>query len=200
MYLSRVFLQPGKLNNAYEWHRALWSLFPDVERGSVSPFLYHMESINLASGAQVLMQSSIEPVAGLALARVLATKPFPASFQAGQRLAFQLLANPTKCISDKQNKVNKKNQGKCRVPLIKEEEQCAWLHRKLAGAVTIDELNIRNQTPLYFRKGNRAGKVVPVSFEGIIEVRDVEKVNDIWRKGIGPAKAFGCGLLMVRRA
>jgi len=159
-----------------------------------------MESMNLASGAQVLMQSSIEPVSDSRFARVLATKPFPVNFQVGQRLVFQLLANPTKCISDKQNKVNKKNQGKCRVPLIKEEDQSVWLHRKLAGAVTIDELNIRNQTPLYFRKGNRAGKVVPVSFEGIIEVRDVEKVNDIWRKGIGPAKAFGCGLLLVRRA
>lgn len=199
MYLSRVFLQPGKLNNAYEWHRALWSLFPDVERGSVSPFLYHMESINLASGAQVLMQSSIEPVSGSAAVRVLATKPFPASFKVGQRLAFQLLANPTKSISDTQNKANKKNQGKCRVPLVKEEEQCAWLQRKFAGAVNIDALNIRNHAPLYFRKGNRAGKVVPVFFEGAFEVSDIEMVTDLWKNGIGPAKAFGCGLMMVRK-
>ncbi len=200
MYLSRVFLQPGKLNNAYEWHRALWSLFPDVERGSVSPFLYHMESINLATGAQVLMQSSIEPVADSVLARVLATKPFPASFQVGQRLAFQLLANPTRCISDKQDKANKKNHGKCRVPLIKEEEQSSWLQRKFAGAVSLETFHITNHAPLYFRKGNRAGKVVPVLFEGTFEIRDAERVAEIWESGIGPAKAFGCGLLMVRRA
>jgi len=200
MYLSRVFLQPGKLNNAYEWHRALWSLFPDVERGSVSPFLYHIESINLASGAQVLMQSSIEPVARSACAKTLAIKPFPAPFQAGQRLVFQLLANPTKCISDTQNKTNKKNKGKCRVPLIKEDEQIAWLHRKLAESVNIEALTVRSLAPLYFRKGNRAGKVVAVSFEGMFEVRDVEQLTDNWKNGIGPAKAFGCGLLMVRRA
>jgi len=199
MYLSRVFLQPGKLNNAYEWHRALWSLFPDVERGSVSPFLYHMEFINLASGAQVLIQSSVEPVAHSVGAKILASKPFPAPFQVGQRLAFQLLANPTKCISDTQNKTNKKNQGKCRVPLIKEEDQFAWLQRKLMGAVRVETLNVRNHAPLYFRKGNRAGKIVPVLFEGIFEVRDVEQLTDIWKNGIGPAKAFGCGLLMVRK-
>jgi CRISPR system Cascade subunit CasE len=200
MYLSRVFLQPRKLNNAYEWHRALWTLFPNVERGLASPFLYHMESMNLASGAQVLMQSSIEPVAHSEQARVLATKSFPANFQIGQRLAFQLLANPTKCISDTQNKANKKNQGKCRVPLIREEDQRDWLQRKLTGAVNIGELTIRNHAPLYFRKGNRAGKVVPVLFEGTITIRDVEKADDVWRNGVGPAKAFGCGLLMVRRA
>jgi len=199
MYLRRVFLQPGKLNNAYEWHRALWSLFPDLERGSASPFLYHMESINLATGAQVLMQSSMEPVYRSAFAKVLASKPFPAQFKVGQWLAFQLLANPTKCIADMQNKANKKNQGKCRVPLVKKDDQCAWLQRKVAGAVNIDELNIRNHAPLYFRKGNRAGKVVPVFFEGAFEVRDIEMVTDLWKNGIGPAKAFGCGLMMVRR-
>lgn len=200
MYLSRVFLQPGKLNNAYEWHRALWSLFPDMERGATSPFLYAMESINLVSGAQVLMQSSVEPVTDSNIARVLATKPFPGCFQSGQRLGFQLLANPTKCISDKHDKLNKKNQGKCRVPLIKEEEQAAWLQRKFEDAVNVGELNIRNEPPRYFRKGNRAGKIAPVLFDGTFEVFDVEKMNGIWRNGIGPAKAFGCGLLMVRRA
>ncbi len=200
MYLSRVFIQPGKLNNAYEWHRALWSLFPDVERGAASPFLYHMESINLATGAQVLMQSSMKPIANSVFARLMATKPFIANFQIGQPLIFQLLANPIKCISNKHDKVNKKNQGKCRVPLIKEQEQSAWLERKFSQAVNMNSLNITNHTPLYFRKGNRAGKIVPVHFEGIIEVNDVAKMDDVWRNGIGPAKAFGCGLLLVRRA
>ncbi|MDX8395083.1 MAG: type I-E CRISPR-associated protein Cas6/Cse3/CasE [Mariprofundaceae bacterium] len=200
MYLSRVFLQPGKLNNAYEWHRVLWTLFPDVERESVSPFLYHMELLNLAAGAQVLMQSSIAPVNDSKQARVLAMKTLPAVFNVGQRLGFQILANPTKCISDAQDKVNKKNRGKCRVPLIKEEDQYGWLQRKLGDAVSIDTVNIRNQAPLYFRKGNRAGKVVPVLFEGAFEIHDVEKLIDIWKNGIGPAKAFGCGMLLVRRA
>ena len=200
MYLSRVFLQPRKLNNAYEWHRALWSLFPNIERGSVSPFLYYVESLNLLSGAQLLLQSSIEPIAYSSQAKVLVTKPYPVHFEVGQRLAFQLLANPTKCITDTHHKVNKKNHGKCRVPLIKEEEQRHWLQRKFAEAAHMGELTIRNHAPLYFHKGNRAGKVIPVLFEGTLSICNDERMAELSAKGIGPAKAFGCGMLLVRRA
>jgi CRISPR system Cascade subunit CasE len=39
-----------------------------------------------------------------------------------------------------------------------------------------------------------------VDFTGELEVTDVVKFMDALFNGIGPAKAFGCGLLMVRRA
>ncbi len=200
MYLSRVFLHPGKLNNAYEWHRALWTLFPDVERGSASPFLYHIESINLSAGAQLLVQSSVEPLIASAQAKVLASKLYPITFEEGQRLSFRLLANPSKRISDTHGQENKKNQGKCRVPLIKEDEQANWLQRKLTNAANIREVVMQRHAPVYFRKGRRAGKVVPVLFEGILDVTNAEVMTNVWEKGMGPAKAFGCGMLLVRRA
>jgi len=200
MYLSKVFLHPGKLNNAYEWHRALWSLFPNIERDVASPFLYVIESLNLAVGARVLMQSAIEPLNHSGLADVQAVKPLAVQLRNGQRLGFRIFANPSKCIDDKQNKTNKKNRGKCRVPLIHEDAQCEWLTRKLKNSASLHGVSVTNQAPLYFRKGNRAGKVVPALFEGVIEVCDADQMMDVWKKGVGPAKAFGCGLLLVRRA
>ena len=199
MYLSKVFLRPGKLNNTYEWHRALWSLFPNVERGSAAPFLYYMESLNLMKGARVLMQSSIMPITHSDYADVLAAKPFPAHFYMGQRLRYLIHANPTKCITDTQNKPRKRNRGKCRVPLIKEVEQHNWLKRKLNNAAIIHETSVRNNAPIYFRKGNRAGKIVTATFTGIIKVCDPDQIKIIWENGIGPAKAFGCGLLLIKR-
>lgn len=199
MYLSKVFLQPGKLNNAYEWHRALWSLFPDVERGITAPFLYHMESMNLAKGAHVLMQTSIMPIDHSGCADVLATKPFPAHFYVGQRLRYLIHANPTKCISDAQNKPKKRNRGKCRVPLISEVEQHDWLKRKLDSAAIIHEVSVRNHAPVYFIKGSRAGKIVTATFTGVIEVRDPEQMGIKWKNGIGPAKTFGCGLILIKQ-
>ena len=76
MYLSKVFLQPYHLNNAWEWHRALWTLFPNIKSGQPLPCLYRIESMNLAKGAQVLMQSEIKPVLQSAKANVLAQKEF----------------------------------------------------------------------------------------------------------------------------
>jgi len=200
MFLSKVFLHPGKLNNAYEWHRALWSLFPNVERGDASPFLYVVESLNLATGVSVLMQSSIKPLDHSVLADVRAMKPLTVQLRDGQRLGFRTLANPTRCIADKEHKTNKRNRGKCRVPLIHEEAQCEWLGKKFKGAALLHEVSVTNHAPLYFRKGSRVGKVVPASFEGVLEVCSADQMMQIWKKGVGPAKAFGCGLLLVRRA
>ncbi len=39
-----------------------------------------------------------------------------------------------------------------------------------------------------------------MDFTGEVKVTDVAKFRDALFKGIGPSKAFGCGLLMVRRA
>lgn len=199
MYLSKVFLQPGKLNNAYEWHRVLWSLFPNMERGTTAPFMYYMESLNLVKGARVLLQSSIMPITHSDSAYVLATKPFAAHFYVGQRLRYLIHANPTKCISDAQNKPKKRNRGKCRVPLIREVEQHDWLKRKLDSAAIIHAVSIRNHAPVYFRKGSRAGKIVTATFTGAIEVRDSEQMEIKWKNGIGPAKAFGCGLMLIKQ-
>jgi len=38
------------------------------------------------------------------------------------------------------------------------------------------------------------------SFEGLLEVQSGEDLLELMQKGIGPAKAFGCSLLLVRRA
>jgi CRISPR system Cascade subunit CasE len=48
------------------------------------------------------------------------------------------------------------------------------------------------------RKGKDAG-FSSVDFEGEIEVMDAELFTKALFDGIGPAKGFGCGLMLVRR-
>ncbi len=204
MYLSKVRLMPGRLDNAWEWHRALWTLFPGIERkANVSaPFLYRIERMNLAQGAEVLMQSAIEPQKISERAQLLAIRQFDPKPSEGQVLAFRLTANVTKTIRDKDDP-----KRKIRVPLIKEEQQRTWLERKLgAGASAIRNLRIQRHPPLYFLKGRRPGKIVTVTFEGELVVGDSQALLQLLKgdadhpPGIGPAKAFGCGLLLIRRA
>ena len=203
MYLSRVRLMPGRLDNAWEWHRALWTLFPDIERkpNESAPFLYRMERMNLAKGAEVLMQSAIEPQQLSERAQLLAVRRFDPHPREGQVLAFRLTANVTRKIRDKDNP-----DRKIRVPLIKEDQQRAWLERKLGEAASnILNLHIQRHPPLYFRKRGRPGKVVTVTFDGELVVSDAQALTRLLQgngdhpPGIGPAKAFGCGLMLVRR-
>ena len=115
-------------------------------------------------------------------------------FKAGQVLRFKLTANPTKVLTEQNAE-----KRKIRVPLIKEDQQVGWLKRKLDGIASIESVVVQNETPLYFSRKGNGGKIVPVNFEGILKVIDSEKFKEIYFSGIGPAKAFGCGLMLVRR-
>jgi CRISPR system Cascade subunit CasA len=130
----------------------------------------------------------------------LVVREFDPHPEAGQSLAFVLTANPIKTVADvfKDSKPDKRSTG-VRVPLLKEEQQRDWLTRKLAGIADLDQVAIAPQAPIYFRKANRAGKIVPAVFEGTLRVADGDALRKLLLGGVGPAKAFGCGLLLVRR-
>ena len=88
---------------------------------------------------------------------------------------------------------------KCRVPIIKEEDQRKWIARKLASAGEIEASDVLPQAPTHFRKGNRGGKLATVTFESVIRVLESVVLASLLEHGVGPAKGFGCGLLLVRR-
>ncbi|MGI8497253.1 MAG: type I-E CRISPR-associated protein Cas6/Cse3/CasE [Gemmatimonadaceae bacterium] len=49
-------------------------------------------------------------------------------------------------------------------------------------------------------RGGEAARVGVLDFEGVIEVRDPPTFVNSLARGFGRAKAFGCGLMLVRRA
>ena len=207
MFLSRVEVTWDSVRNPYGFHRQLWRMFPGEERetrkNGEEPrqgFLFRVEESRPGRIARLLVQSRRSPtmVPDLVLVGTREVNPHP---QAGQRLAFLVTANPIKTIADaeREQKPGKKSD-KCRVPLIREDDQREWLIRKLMSAADIEAATIQVHQPLYFRKGNRAGKLVTVTYEGLLRVTGANTLTALLENGIGPAKAFGCGLLLVRRA
>ncbi len=207
MFLSRVEIPWEFSRNPYDLHRQLWRLFPGEEKETRSNneelrqgFLFRTEDNPTGRPARLLVQSrrSPEAASGVVLVGTREFQPHPV---AGQRLAFILTANPVKTITDAQREAKPgKKSEKCRVPLIKEEEQREWIARKLTDAGEIEAVNLLPHVPIYFRKGNRGGKLVSVTFEGVLRVSDPTRMAELLDNGIGHAKAFGCGLLLVRRA
>lgn len=55
------------------------------------------------------------------------------------------------------------------------------------------------RAPVFSRKGNRGGKVVTVTFKGMLRVNEPEALLAHLENGIGLANTFGCGLILVRR-
>ena len=206
MFLSRVEIPWEFARNPYDLHRQLWRLFPGEEKETRSNgeelrqgFLFRIEDNPTGRPARLLVQSRRTPEAasGVVLVGTREIQPQPV---AGQRLAFLLTANPVKTVTDAQRdaKPGKKSE-KCRVPLIKEEDQREWISRKLAGAGEIEAATVLPLAPIYFRKGSRGGKLATVTFDGVLRVSDPARMTELLANGIGHAKAFGCGLLLVRR-
>lgn len=199
MFLSKVELAPRWARNPYQWHRALWLLFPgrpNAERD----FLFRVEGNVPGGGAVVLLQSVGAPVAAAEGVRVLASKSFEPMFTPGLVLRFHLVANPVKTIRDAQGRLDRHGAPKaCRVPLIREEQQQEWLQRKLIGAAQLEQVEVAPRQPLYFRREGTAGKIVPVAFDGVLVVRDPQQLRALLLGGLGPAKSFGCGLLSLAR-
>ena len=199
MYLSKVHVSWPKARDPYELHRLLWTLFPGYEREQRS-FLFRVEQERRGVGSELLVQSEWAPNNQAAEVRVLAARTYLPTLKHGQLLRFRLTGNPVKTIKDEKGRRNAKDEIKaCRVPLIKEEQQLEWLHRKLHAAARVDSAVVHSVRSLYFRKGGRAGKIAAVTFDGILEVVEPEQLWRQVRAGIGPAKGFGCGLLSIAR-
>lgn len=206
MFISRIEIPWDDVRNPYDVHRRVWKLFPGEDKEARTGwederqgFLFRTESYGAGQPARLLVQSRRAPQAVPCIA-LLGCRDVDPRPEAGQRLAFVVTANPVKTIDDarKDDKPGKRS-AKVRVPLVKEPEQREWLSRKLAAAAGVEDVSILPLAPIYFRKGNRAGKVVPVTFEGVLRVEDGDLLREILIRGLGPAKAFGCGLLLVRR-
>ncbi len=201
MFLSKIMIGGAACRNPYEIHRALWNLFPaDAEADRDFLFRVGQSSPNKA---EVLMQSQRAPVVLSKAAQIMACRKYLPTLQDGQKLRFLLVANPIKTINDEDGR--KKTSGepkKCRVPLIREEDQRSWIERKFQDAALFERLVIDPALPIRFRKAKeeRIGKIQPVSYTGILKVIAPEVLITLVQKGIGPAKAFGCGLLSLARA
>ena len=192
-------LNSTKPVNPYLLHKKIWQLFPG-KADEKRPFLFRVENLGQRGVQHILLQSSYKPQQVQGELLLLKSKEVQLNgITNGRKYQFLLRANPTKKIKDISGKTT--NQGKVRVPIIDETEIIAWLNRQFEGIAEIEAVTLVQQDLLYFKKdkGNQkhVGKVQTVTYSGILTVMEAEPLINKIKEGIGPAKAFGCGLLTL---
>jgi CRISPR system Cascade subunit CasE len=204
MYLTRLTLDPRSaqarrdLGSAYEMHRTLVRAFVEGGGSRAPRFLWRLEvSRSSWDHPIVLVQSEAKGnwpvIEGLPnyLQRSAESKNVLLSHlvQPDHRYRFRLFANPT---------VSRKGK---RYALAGESEQLAWIERQgkqhgfevLSSAITArDRCNGpgKDKTAIYIER---------VCFEGLLKSKETETLRKALVAGVGPAKAFGCGLLSLAR-
>jgi CRISPR system Cascade subunit CasE len=207
-----------------ELHRTVMKAFPDDAGASPRQALgvLHRVDEDRRSGAHVLLvQSRVQPdfarlPAGyfvapeddldLALAgdgqnpSVRSVAAEREAIADGDLFVFRLRANTTKKVATKSLPDGTKQNGR-RVALLGDEARSAWLARHAAaGGFELGDVRVRELPLSAKRKGERQRRFAGAVFEGTLRVADAGLFRRALAEGIGPAKAFGFGLLSIRRA
>jgi CRISPR system Cascade subunit CasE len=188
-----------RLHDNYAWHQAVWKAFPG-RNGERRDFLMRLDQRR--EGFRLLIVSHVQPVRPDWCppdAESWKTKPIPDTYFTRIRYAFQLCANPTKKVSKARPDGSLTKNGR-RVPLGKREELVEWIKRKgTDGGFAVDEATLRTMSRgrEYFEKNGQSGLHSAVEFQGILTVTNPIKFHESFTHGIGSAKAFGFGLLVI---
>jgi CRISPR system Cascade subunit CasE len=193
--------------DGYRLHQALWRLFQDERRN----FLYrriesmHWPCFYIVSLCPPQDQEGIWSIQ---------VKDYAPRLVARQRLAFSLRANPvvTKVGPTKKpvrhdvvmdvKTQSRQNGGSIAQAELIQEAGYSWLSRRAekngfrlevlraSGYRQHRLLKVRSQNPIRFST---------LELDGVLTVTEPNRLRQTLFYGIGPAKAFGCGLLLVRR-
>lgn len=204
MYLTEAWLgmrdaMARKLYDAYDWHQAVWELFPG-HADDAREFLTRIDEIQGRYRLYIVSRwEPLPPAWWRAPERTWRTRTIPDSFFSHRAYAFQLRANPTRKVV-KLDAAGQPTKNGRREPLRTREELEAWIERKARDSgfeVDLASLRITPAGRSYFRKKEASGHHAAVEYRGTLRVTDAARFREAFEKGIGPAKGFGFGLLVL---
>lgn len=209
-------------DDAYGDHQWLWRLFP-AAAGTPRDFLFRRDEIDRLPRYHLV--SAREPVTP-GDAWILRTRPYDPTLEAGDRLLFDLRVAPTvrhqrtgrsqrhDVVMDAKKKLLERH-GLSKWGDLPDEERPAlyqlaqdatldWLSRRgrERAGFELDEATCSVRSYLQSGSVDRAERDLAFSsidVSGELTVRDPEAFKCVLARGIGSAKAFGCGLMLVRR-
>ena len=203
MYLSCLLLQVSApsvrqaLRNCQDMHRNLMKAF-DCTRDEAA-VLYRI--VRTDTSIRAYVQSEALPrwerveALGYRCEQTRDISGLPKIFQKDMRLRFSLLAVPSKKI-----KSGEKNSR--RILLRGEAERGSWLARQgeKNGFSLIEAHEAAKEQLLFGTRSSGDFYLSGVPFEGALRITDAEAFRNGFRRGIGPEKAYGFGMLMLRRS
>lgn len=111
----------------------------------------------------------------------------------GVHVEWALIANPTKAVMEPGRR-----RGKRRA--LPPDQWKTWVARKLDGALNLRTIDATAMPTAHGRKHDRRTTHARVMFTGTATVANQAALATLQHDGVGPAKAYGCGLLIVQEA
>jgi len=216
VFLSKITVQPRQISKSayfealaggpYKLHQLIWQLFSDdTER----KHLFREEQG--AGGMPVIYTLSDGPPAATHPVFCVQTKKFEPRLERGMRLGYSLRLNPTVDKHGKKHDVlmNAKRDAKTMglAPLaiaermdVAVQEWFGMPERATRWGISLDYLpQVDGYTQHKTRRKTGVISFSSIDLQGILTVQEPELFLARVRTGFGRAKAFGCGLMLIRR-
>lgn len=206
--LARLLVPEGGGARTAAAHRLMWALFAD-EPDRRRDFLWRQES-----PGRFMALSARPPLPLFDLFEVEA-KPFEPALVAGDRLRFLLRANPVvsrgppgqrgrrhDVVMNALHALPQAQRAGARLQVVAEAGG-AWLARQGAahGFVPADGVGVDGyETTRIPREAGEPARFGQIDFTGHLVVTDPAAFLPALAAGFGRARAFGCGLMLIRRA
>jgi CRISPR system Cascade subunit CasE len=193
--------------DAYFDHALIWKLFPGD--GAARDFLFRRER----EGNGPLSYYAVSQRAPLAIEGMLTvqSKPYAPKLNVGERIRFDLRANPV---------VSRKTEGGTsrRHDVLMDAKRLAkgvsgrkdamdaaaleWLAKRAAEwglSVQMESVLTSGYTQHRLRSKGRNIEFSSLDYIGMAQVADPQRLAVALLQGVGHARSFGCGLLLVKR-
>jgi len=226
MYMSRIQLKRDTLGvrdlvrllsgEGYHAHRLIWNLYADSNERK-RDFLYRHEVNGGWPGFYTVSERLPTDTTDM---WQIKSKPYFPKLSKGQRLSFVLRANPVRSKRDEKNKLHRhdvvmdaktqiKKQGNGTdedmfLANIVQEAGTKWLEArsdKFGFSINRDQVRADGyrQHVIYKKKSSPPIRFSTLDINGVLTILDPELFVNALYKGIGPAKGFGCGMMMVKK-
>lgn len=211
MYLSKLLLRSKEaiFADIYDAHQALWRLFTDGPNRKRDFLFREIDTVTF------LAVSAREPKDTDGV-WAMAVKPYSPRLVEGDRLYLSLRANAVvkrKGPDGKQDRFDVVQDARKRFAAAGTEpppraalaQECGvkWLlARQEAMGFCFEDQSVVVESAVQrrFWRGGKEAKITTLDFAGFASVADPGKALRALLAGVGPAKGFGCGLLLARRA
>ncbi|MDI6899525.1 MAG: type I-E CRISPR-associated protein Cas6/Cse3/CasE [Methanolinea sp.] len=206
----------------YQIHAMVWDLYSDGEMRT-RDFLYRVDYVR--NRPAIYSVSRRKPVYNGSI-WAIETKEYNPVLFSGQRLWFSLRANPVRTrwtppdqegrrfhrrhdVVMDAKRIIRGSQDPCgtvvRIADLVQQEGVRWLKERAGKyGFSVDEERViagaYRQISFLQGEKNRNVQISTIDFSGTLKVTDPELFRKALAEGIGPAKGFGCGMMMIKPA
>jgi len=222
--LYRIHLREGAttsagfwqaIRNPYEVHAMVWRIFSDGSKKK-RDFIYRLDMQERSPLIYAVSEADPADLEGI---WHIDQKDYCPALKTGQRLGFSLRANPIRTKRDEKGHQKRHDvvmdakkllehsgcppEARPHESVLVQKEGFNWLASRcenLGFSVERGMVRAEGYRQHRFRKWNGRMNVAvsTIDLTGALTVIDPDRFEETLYRGVGPAKSFGCGLLLVR--